>query len=231
MNRVLFNLEDSKSDDDDNEEHDDDKKDEDNEELIKEWWEKSEGLWKELTTVINATEQKKTVKELKIAIVDFKAAIYSIGQLLARRLLKHFELNEKYVGIEEAIGEDYDVEEASEGCPCRALLDVGLVRTTTRHRVSGGLKGSLDGSLDIPHGEKRFSRYGKEEKLLNADAHKRYIFGEHVADYMKRSREDESKKYQLQFSSFITSEVEPESFKCTRAFTLLSGLILKGTSF
>jgi large subunit ribosomal protein L5e len=43
----------------------------------------------------------------------------------------------------------------------------------------------LDGGLDIPHSEKRFAGYSKEEKSLNADIHRKYIFGGHVGDYMK----------------------------------------------
>lgn len=47
------------------------------------------------------------------------------------------------------------------------------------------LQGALDGGLDIPHNEKRFPGYDKESKSLDADTHRRYIFGQHVADYME----------------------------------------------
>jgi len=40
----------------------------------------------------------------------------------------------------QATGEDFDVEEGKGKRPSRALLDVGLVRTTTGNRVFGALK-------------------------------------------------------------------------------------------
>jgi len=42
--------------------------------------------------------------------------------------------------IHQATGEDFSVEPADERRPFRALLDVGLVRTTTGNRVFGALK-------------------------------------------------------------------------------------------
>ena len=46
-------------------------------------------------------------------------------------------------------------------------------------------QGALDGGLDIPHSEKRFPGFNKEDKALNADTHRKYILGGHIADYMK----------------------------------------------
>jgi large subunit ribosomal protein L5e len=43
----------------------------------------------------------------------------------------------------------------------------------------------LDGGLDIPHSDKRFAGYDKESKRFDADVHRKYIYGVHVADYMK----------------------------------------------
>jgi len=149
---------------------------------------------------------------VKAGLTNYAAA-YCTGLLLARRILKNFELDEEYVGNEEATGEDYNIEEAGERRPFRALLDVGLLRTTTGNRVFGALKGALDGGLDVPHSDKRFAGFSKEEKSLNADAHRRYIFGGHVADYMKMLHEDEPEKYQLQFSAFIKAGVEPEDLE------------------
>lgn len=85
----------------------------------------------------------------------------------------------------QATGEDYNVEAGDEARPFRALLDVGLIRTTTGNRVFGALKGALDGGLDIPHSEKRFPGFSKEDKALNAETHRKYILGGHIADYMK----------------------------------------------
>jgi len=149
---------------------------------------------------------------IKAGLTNYAAA-YCTGLLLARRVLQRFELDKEYVGNEEATGEDYNIEEAGERRPFRALLDVGLVRTTTGNRVFGALKGALDGGLDVPHSDKRFAGFSKEDKSLNADAHRRYIFGGHVADYMKMLREDEPEKYQLQFSSFIKGNVDPEDLE------------------
>lgn len=45
-----------------------------------------------------------------------------------------------YDSFGQATGEDYYVEPADERRPFRALLDVGLIRTTTGNRVFGALK-------------------------------------------------------------------------------------------
>lgn len=46
-------------------------------------------------------------------------------------------------------------------------------------------QGALDGGLDIPHSEKRFVGYDREEKNFSAELLKKYIFGGHVAEYME----------------------------------------------
>ncbi|MCO5592721.1 hypothetical protein L7F22_046724 [Adiantum nelumboides] len=53
-------------------------------EQIREWWEKFEGLWKEWTTAINAVEEKKTVKEIRAAVGEFRA-----GMRFWKRHMKH----------------------------------------------------------------------------------------------------------------------------------------------
>jgi len=146
---------------------------------------------------------------LKGGLTNYAAA-YCTGLLLARRHLKNFELDEDYVGNETATGEDYNVEEGEGKRPFRALLDVGLVRTTTGNRVFGALKGALDGGLDIPHSEKRFPGFNKEDKTLNADTHRKYILGGHIADYMKLLKDDEPEKYQSHFSSLLKEGIEAD---------------------
>jgi len=47
------------------------------------------------------------------------------------------------------------------------------------------LQGALDGGLDIPHSDKRFAGFDKDKKELDADVHRKYVFGGHVASYMK----------------------------------------------
>uniref|UniRef100_A0A804L8Z6 Large ribosomal subunit protein uL18 C-terminal eukaryotes domain-containing protein n=1 Tax=Musa acuminata subsp. malaccensis TaxID=214687 RepID=A0A804L8Z6_MUSAM len=107
----------------------------------------------------------------------------------------------------QATGEDFSVEPAESRRPFRALLDVGLVRTTTGNRVFGALKGALDGGLDIPHSDKR------DEKQLDAEVHRNYIFGGHVASYVKTLMEDEPEKYQVHFSEYIKRGIEPDDME------------------
>ncbi|GKE97323.1 60S ribosomal protein L5, partial [Tanacetum coccineum] len=52
--------------------------------------------------------------------------------------------------------------------------------------------GALDGGLDIPHSEKSFVGFSKDNKSLDADVHRKYIYGGHVAAYMKAFIKDES---------------------------------------
>ncbi|EMS47485.1 60S ribosomal protein L5-1 [Triticum urartu] len=133
---------------------------------------------------------------------------YCTGLLLARRVLKCRDLDQEYEGNVEATGEDFSVEPADERRPFRALLDVGLIRTTTGNRVFGALKGALDGGLDIPHSDKRFAGFKKDEKQLDAEIHRKYIYGGHVADYMKSLADEEPEKYQSHFSEYIKKGIE-----------------------
>lgn len=45
----------------------------------------------------------------------------------------------------------------------------------------------MDGGIDIPHSDKRFAGFQKDGKHLDADVHRTYIFGGHVANYMRVS--------------------------------------------
>ncbi|GJS73475.1 60S ribosomal protein L5-like protein [Tanacetum coccineum] len=149
---------------------------------------------------------------LKVGLTNYAAA-YCTGLLLARRVLKKLEMDEEYQGNVEATGEDFSVEPAESRRPFRALLDVGLLRTTTGNRVFGALKGALDGGIDIPHSEKRFAGYSKDGKQLDAEVHRKYIYGGHVASYMRTLMEDEPEKYQTHFSEYIKAGVEPDSIE------------------
>ncbi|MCO5564988.1 hypothetical protein L7F22_018658 [Adiantum nelumboides] len=44
-------------------------------EQIREWWEKSKGLWKDWIAAINAVEEKKTVKEFRATVGEFRAGM------------------------------------------------------------------------------------------------------------------------------------------------------------
>ncbi|KAJ6817504.1 60S ribosomal protein L5-like [Iris pallida] len=149
---------------------------------------------------------------LEVGLTNYAAA-YCTGLLLARRVLKTLEMDDEYEGNVEATGEDYYVEPAESRRPFRALLDVGLIRTTTGNRVFGALKGALDGGLDIPHSDKRFAGFKKDDKQLDAEVHRKYIFGGHVASYMKTMMEDEPEKYQTHFSEYIKRGIDPDNIE------------------
>ncbi|KAK4426436.1 putative phosphoinositide phosphatase SAC9 [Sesamum alatum] len=83
---------------------------------------------------------------LEVGLTNYAAA-YCTGLLLARRVLKTLEMDDEYQGNLEATGEDYSVEPADSRRPFRALLDVGLLKTTTGNRVFGALK--VHGVADI----------------------------------------------------------------------------------
>ncbi|XP_011002862.1 PREDICTED: 60S ribosomal protein L5 [Populus euphratica] len=141
------------------------------------------------------------------------AAAYCTGLLLARRVLKMLEMDDEYEGNVEATGEDFSVEPADSRRPFRALLDVGLLRTTTGNRVFGALKGALDGGLDIPHSDKRFAGYAKDNKQLDAEVHRKYIYGGHVAAYMRTLMEDEPEKYQSHFSEYLKRGIDADGME------------------
>ncbi|WCJ21884.1 60S ribosomal protein L5 [Euphorbia peplus] len=141
------------------------------------------------------------------------AAAYCTGLLLARRTLKKLEMDDEYEGNVEATGEDFSVEPADSRRPFRALLDVGLIKTTTGNRVFGALKGALDGGLDIPHSDKRFAGFAKDNKQLDAEVHRKYIYGGHVASYMRTLAEDEPEKYQTHFSEYIKKGIEADGME------------------
>ena len=123
------------------------------------------------------------------------------------------EMDQEYEGNVEATGEDFSVEPAETRRPFRALLDVGLIRTTTGNRVFGALKGALDGGLDIPHSDKRFAGFSKDGKQLDAEAHRKYIYGGHVSGYMKTLMEDEPEKYQTHFSEYVKRGIDADGLE------------------
>ena len=109
---------------------------------------------------------------VKVGLTNYAAA-YCTGLLLARRvrrsfltcvlyhfpciffllqILTKYNLGDKYEGVTEPTGEEYNVEAMGDGPrPFRCFLDVGLTRTTTGNRVFAVMKGAVDGGLDIPH--------------------------------------------------------------------------------
>jgi len=141
------------------------------------------------------------------------AACYCTGLLCARRLLQKLELDETYTGQEEVDGEMFLVEEEGEKRPFTCVLDVGLIRTTTGAKVFGALKGAVDGGLNIPHSEKRFPGYDHDGKEFDAETHKKYIFGGHVAEYMELLEEEDPERYASQFAKYIEADVAGDSLE------------------
>ena len=143
---------------------------------------------------------------IELGLTNYAAA-YATGLLIARRVLQLVKLDDKYLGQTEVNGEDYTVE-AIEGQPrpFYCILDVGLARTTTGARIFGCLKGACDGGLNIPHSESRFVGYTKGEKgeegSLDAAVLRKYIFGGHVADYMRHLKDVDEAAYAKQFSRY-----------------------------
>ncbi|KAF9610343.1 hypothetical protein IFM89_022013 [Coptis chinensis] len=108
---------------------------------------------------------------LDVGLTNYSAA-YCTGLLLAHRVLKTLEMDEDP--------------------PFHALLDVGLIRTTTGNRVFGALK---------------------EDKQLDAEVHQKYVYGGHVAVYMRTLIEDEPEKYQTHFSEYIKKGIEADGIE------------------
>ncbi|KAB2075278.1 hypothetical protein ES319_A07G212000v1 [Gossypium barbadense] len=151
---------------------------------------------------------------LDVGLTNYAAA-YCVGLLLARRVLKQLEMDTEYEGNVEFTSfrqMDNNHVQIIAGS-FRALLDVGLVRTTTGNHVFGVLKGALDGGVDIPHSEKRFAGFNKDSKQLDPEVHRKYTYGGHVAAYMKNLMEDEPEKYQSHFSEYIKRGIEPDSIE------------------
>lgn len=151
------------------------------------------------------------------------AAAYATGLLCARRLLTDLGMADMYKGVEAADGEFFDINEKGineNRRPFKALLDVGLVRTTTGNRVFGAMKGAVDGGIHIPHNTKRFPGYhvekgqvttGKRGKVLekgkaqgsyDAKEHRDHIFGIHVQNYMDQLKKENKDRYNKQFSKW-----------------------------
>lgn len=157
---------------------------------------------------------------VKVGLTNYPAA-YCTGLLLARRVNQKFKL--EYKGPVRADcdmdewGQEYfdnefsmdKLDEDGPGAFC-ALLDVGLARTTTGSRLFGALKGACDGGLDIPHSDKRFpgSKVNEDGELeTDSEVQRKYIFGGHVSDYMKKLQEEDEQAYDRQFKLYIRAGV------------------------
>jgi large subunit ribosomal protein L5e len=145
---------------------------------------------------------------LEVGLTNYSAC-YATGLLAARRLLNKTGLDKIYSGAKKTDGEHYEVindHKGEERKPFKAVLDVGLIRTTTGSRVFGILKGAADGGLHVPHSTKRFPGYVPGEKgakdTYNAKVHRERIFGIHVEKYMKALKDSDKEAYNRQFSKW-----------------------------
>lgn len=141
------------------------------------------------------------------------AAAYATGLLLARRINAKYNL--EFTGQEEADGEDFNVGEEEESA-FRAILDVGLARTSTGARIFGALKGAVDGGIDIPHNHNRFPGSTRDEEgelEYDASIHRNYIFGGHVKDYMETLQEENPEAYKKQFSRYIALGINADNIE------------------
>lgn len=148
---------------------------------------------------------------VKLGLTNFAAA-YCVGLLCARRHLAKIGLSEIYEGVEEVSGEMFEIEEDDDRRPFRALLDVGLTRCTTGNKVFAVMKGAVDGGINIPHNEKRFPAYSKEEGF-DPEQMKMRILGNHVSEYMNYLREEDEDRYSKQFSAYIREGIEPDDIE------------------
>lgn len=148
---------------------------------------------------------------IKHGLTNFAAA-YCVGLLCARRHLTKFNLHEVYVGQEEVDGELFEVEEDDERRPFSAVLDIGLVRTSTGNKVFAAMKGAVDGGILVPHNEKRFPAYSKEEGF-DADELKSRILGTHVSEYMNYLLEEDEDAYKRQFAAYISDGIEADDIE------------------
>lgn len=151
------------------------------------------------------------------------AAAYCTGLLVGRRLLKKLGLDSDYEGQTEIDGEvvkteingrTYYVDElADDNRPFRALLDCGVRTTSTGNRIFGALKGAADAGLDVPHSEKRFPGYDREEKTYSAEVHRERIFGQHVAEHMTTMKDEDADQFATYFSQYVKHGVEADNLE------------------
>uniref|UniRef100_A0A0A9WD73 60S ribosomal protein L5 n=1 Tax=Lygus hesperus TaxID=30085 RepID=A0A0A9WD73_LYGHE len=135
-------------------------------------------------------------------------AVYATGLLLARRV--NVALGLPYLGSTEGVSQYYNI---SEGCddesgvdvqtrrPFKAILDVGLYRTTTGSKLFAAVKGACDGGINIPHSPRRYpgTPPGKEEET-DFEVTRKYIFGGHIAEYMNMLAEEDPELFNSKFS-------------------------------
>jgi large subunit ribosomal protein L5e len=149
------------------------------------------------------------------------AAAYATGLLLARRILKDKKMDTIYEGIKgKDIDGDYVDMYREDGAhineerrPFKAILDIGIYRSTTGNKVFGALKGFTDGGIFVKHNNKRFPGFKvippqekgeKAKETFDPEVHKNKIFGHYIDEHIKlheeRVKKGEIKTNKQQFS-------------------------------
>lgn len=90
----------------------------------------------------------------------------------------------------------------------KVILDLGLTRVTTGNKVFSAMKGAVDGGFSIPHNEKRFPGYKKNE-IFDLEIMKSRIEGKHVMEFMELLKEEDDEKYSRQFRCLIRKDISP----------------------
>merc|ERR1712225_132459 len=151
---------------------------------------------------------------LKVGLTNYSAA-YCVGLLCARRLLKKYNLDSTFEGTAEVTAEFEDcfVHGNDEEGPnaFKALLDVGLKRTTLGSKIFSAMKGAFDGGLEIPRSEKKFYGYDPDEKSYDAESNRERILGGHVAEYMTSLQEEEPEEYEEKFKKYIEAGIDADN--------------------
>jgi len=147
------------------------------------------------------------------------AAAYATGLLLARRTLTKLSIADKFSGnktdgsyVEPRDKKDDDEESRF---PFRAILDVGLARTTTGAKVFGVMKGVVDGGIAIPHKPNRFPGFNKAKGDFNSKVLRERIFGGHVASWMKKVAAEKKANPDQKINEFnkFSAAVKPEELE------------------
>jgi len=160
-----------------------------------------------------AHELKQERYGIKAGVHNYAGA-YATGLLAARRVLKKLNLDSVYTGNPKTDGTYYLVKDVEgQRRPFLVLLDVGLARTSTGAKIFAVLKGAVDGGLEIPHKPKRFAGYNSDTRKFDPKILRKYIFGGHVAEYMKLLQSEDQEKYQKQFSDYIKNQIGPDDIE------------------
>lgn len=167
--------------------------------------------------VLAAADSRELAKYgLAVGLKNYPAA-YCTGLLVGRRVLTKLGLADTYTGVgneeeDEVTGEivkvemgkrTYFVDELDEKRPFRCYLDIGLKRTSIGAKIFGALKGAVDAGLDIPHNEKKFFGYDKDDKKYDADAHRGAIFGDNIKEWMEQLIEDDQESGTTRFKKLF----------------------------